>query len=71
MPLLHIKAPSFRGPAGGYHAVTEGFGWAFAFRVVTPSQAFTRKISRLIEAVAILRTDSLIMLPPLEMTGGE
>ena len=35
----------------------------------TPSQAFTRKISRLIAAVAILRTDSLSMLPPLEMTG--
>ena len=35
-----------------------------AYRVVTPSQAFSWEISRLIEAVAILRTDSLIMLPP-------
>ena len=35
-----------------------------ACQVVRPSQAFTRKISRLIEAVAILRADSLIMLPP-------
>ena len=35
-----------------------------ACQVVRPSQAFTRKISRLIEAVAILRTDPLSMLPP-------
>ena len=36
--------------------------------VVTPSQSFTRKISRLVGAVAILRTEPLSILPPLEMT---
>ena len=35
-----------------------------AYRVVTPSQAFTRKISRLFVSVAILRTEPHSMLPP-------
>ena len=39
------------------------------YGVVTPSQAFSWEISRLVVAVAILWIVSISMLPPLEMTG--